>query len=79
MNVQEETILFPEGEILCGRTEDEIWIRDLKSDSLAPAFSCKIRASRILLRPDGRELYAEVTENGSTLWKVFRLQFACDH
>lgn len=75
MNVEEETTLFSWGEFLCGRREDEIWIRELRSDSIAPVFSHKIRASRVLLRPDGRELYAEVTENGSTVWKVFRLQF----
>ena len=71
----EETILLPWGEILCGRKENEIWIRELKSDKLAPVFSYKIRASKILFSPDGRELYAQVEENGSPVWKVFRLQF----
>ena len=71
----EETILLPWGEILCGRKENEIWIRELKSDRLAPVFSYKIRASKILFSPDGRELYAQVAENGRTVWKVFRLQF----
>lgn len=71
----EETILVPWGEILCGRKENEIWIRELKSDKLAPVFSYKIRASKILFSPDGRELYAQVVENGREVWKVFRLQF----
>lgn len=72
----EETILLPGGEFLCIHNKDEIWIRELKSDRLAPAFYHKIKASKLLFRPDGREFYAQVMEDGVEVWKVFRLQYA---
>ena len=70
-----DILFLPGGNIICGQTEDEVWIRSIRGDYPAPDFSLAVRASRVLFRPDGRELYILLQENGREIWKVFQLEF----
>ena len=70
-----DILFLPGGNIICGHTEDEVWIRSIRGDYPAPDFSIAVRASRVLFRPDGRQLYILLQENGREIWKVFQLEF----
>lgn len=70
-----DLIFLPGGEIICGHTEDEVWIRSLRNNYTTPDFSIAVQASRVLFRPDGRYLYILLQEDGREVWKAFRLEF----